>query len=51
MKFMIRVCPKCFKYTLKLKCKLCSNETKLSHPSKFSPDDKYLKYRMANKLN
>ena len=33
--FMIPECPK------------CNGETKNSHPAKFSPDDKYMKYRLA----
>jgi H/ACA ribonucleoprotein complex subunit 3 len=45
MKFQLRMCKKCKKYTLKLNCKYCNNETVLVHPAKFSPDDKYIKYR------
>ena len=30
-------------------CKECNEETKSVHPAKFSPDDKYLRYRIAEK--
>ncbi len=30
-------------------CKKCEEETKSVHPAKFSPDDKYLRYRIADK--
>ena len=49
MRFQLRKCPKCDTYTLKEKCKKCGGETKNVHPAKFSPDDKYLRYRIAEK--
>ncbi len=30
-------------------CKKCDEETKSVQPAKFSPDDKYLRYRIAEK--
>ena len=51
MRFQLRSCPKCNKYTLKEKCSLCNEDTKSSHPAKFSPDDKYMRYRLAEKYN
>lgn len=51
MKFQLRKCVKCNKFTLKDKCLKCNNETISAHPAKFSPDDKYLKYRIMNKFN
>ena len=38
----IRKCPQCGKYTLKDSC--CS-KTITAHPAKYSPDDRYGKYR------
>ena len=49
MHFQIRKCDRCYEYTLKNTCKKCSNETISVHPAKFSPDDKYLKYRMIGR--
>ena len=49
MRFQLRMCPNCNKYTLKNECLHCKITTKSAHPAKFSPDDKYLKYRTAEK--
>ena len=49
MKFQLRKCIKCKSYTLKNTCQECNEETKSVHPAKFSPDDKYLRYRIAEK--
>ena len=49
MRFQLRKCTKCKKYTLKDTCKECSDKTVSVHPAKFSPDDKYLRYRIAEK--
>ena len=46
MKFQIRKCSKCHTYSLKETCKICKENTKLVHPAKFSPDDKYMRYRI-----
>jgi len=45
----LRKCSECGVYTLKDTCKKCNGETKSVHPAKFSPDDKYLRYRIAEK--
>lgn len=45
MRFQLRKCVSCNNYTLKEKCPKCNEETKTCHPAKFSPDDKYMKYR------
>jgi len=48
MGWLLRKCEKCCKYTLKLdKCPYCGGEVHIPHPAKFSPDDKYAKYRQA----
>ena len=49
MRFQLRKCLKCKLYTLKDKCNVCKEATKSVHPAKFSPDDKYLRYRIAEK--
>ena len=49
MKFQIRKCSKCQNYTLKEKCVICHNGTSSVHPAKFSPDDKYSRYRLAER--
>ena len=49
MKFQLRKCDKCKTYSLKQKCEKCNQETKSAHPAKFSPDDKYLRYRIMDK--
>jgi len=45
MRFKIKKCPRCGKYTLKETCPLCGEKTKLAHPPKFSPEDPYGEYR------
>jgi H/ACA ribonucleoprotein complex subunit 3 len=43
----LRKCVKCGKYTLNLNnCPRCNQAVRIPHPPKFSPDDKYLKYRI-----
>jgi H/ACA ribonucleoprotein complex subunit 3 len=47
---LLRKCEKCGKYTLETnECPYCTGKVRTPHPAKFSPDDKYLKYRMAMK--
>jgi len=48
--WLLRKCEKCGSYTLKIDtCPICGGQVRIPHPPKFSPDDKYLKYRMALK--
>jgi H/ACA ribonucleoprotein complex subunit 3 len=50
MVWFLRKCEKCGKYTLKRDaCRYCGGKVRVPHPPKFSPDDKYLMYRMALK--
>ncbi|MGA3058765.1 MAG: RNA-protein complex protein Nop10 [Candidatus Bathyarchaeia archaeon] len=50
MVWQLRKCVNCEKYTLnKRSCPYCGGPVRIPHPPKFSPDDKYLKYRMAMK--
>ena len=51
MRFQLRKCVKCNRYTLKIKCSQCDGETISVHPAKFSPDDKYMRYRLAERYN
>ncbi len=51
MRFQIRKCSECGEYTLKDECKKCNKKTMLVHPAKFSPDDKYMRLRIAEKPN
>jgi len=51
MKWIMRKCPKCGRYTLKRdKCPVCGSELVVPHPPRFSPEDKYLKYRLRMKM-
>ncbi|MGA2239194.1 MAG: RNA-protein complex protein Nop10 [Candidatus Bathyarchaeia archaeon] len=45
MKWQIRRCVRCSRYTLKEKCPDCDGETVVAHPPKFSPTDKYARLR------
>ncbi|UCG95699.1 MAG: RNA-protein complex protein Nop10 [archaeon] len=48
---MIKKCFKCGTYTFKDKCPKCGSATRTPHPPKFSPEDRYGKYRrMAKSL-
>lgn len=44
---MLRYCMKCKEYTLSTKiCPKCGSAVKNPHPPKYSPIDKYQKYRI-----
>ncbi|PKK81901.1 MAG: ribosome biogenesis protein [Thermoplasmata archaeon HGW-Thermoplasmata-2] len=45
MKTLFRRCDKCSLYTFGEKCPKCSAETRVPIPPRFSPEDKYGKYR------
>ena len=49
MRFQMRKCNACNRYTLKYECPKCAEKTITVHPAKFSPDDKYMRYRLAEK--
>ena len=46
MKWLMRKCTQCSRYTLKSICPNCGASTRIPHPAEFSPDDKYAKYRV-----
>jgi len=50
MKFLMRRCPRCGRYTFKETCPVCGNSTVVPHPPRFSPEDKYVRYRVLAKL-
>jgi len=46
MVWLMRKCSECGKYTLrKDQCPYCRGGVRIPHPAKFSPDDKYAKYK------
>ncbi|MDD1719176.1 MAG: RNA-protein complex protein Nop10 [Methanoregulaceae archaeon] len=45
MKGRIRRCPSDMTYTLSERCPLCNGETVSAHPARFSPADRYSRYR------
>jgi len=46
MVWLMRKCSECGRYTLrKDKCPFCGGSVHIPHPAKFSPDDKYAKYK------
>lgn len=47
MRFQMRRCHDCYEYTLRQECPGCGGDAALAHPAKFSPDDKYRRYRLA----
>jgi H/ACA ribonucleoprotein complex subunit 3 len=48
MVWLLRKCTQCGKYTLdQTKCPHCGGPVRIPHPAKFSPHDKYAKYRRA----
>ncbi len=49
MKSLIRKCHKCSSYTLKETCDNCGAETLMAIPPRYSPADKFQKYRLKEK--
>ncbi len=46
VRFLLRKCIMCGRYTLDAdKCPACGGEVKVPQPAKYSPDDRYAKYR------
>jgi H/ACA ribonucleoprotein complex subunit 3 len=51
MNWLMRKCIKCGRYTLsKDKCPFCGGDLVVPHPPRFSPEDKYVMYRLKMKL-
>lgn len=51
MRFLLRRCAECNRYTLKTECPLCGGDTETAHPAKYSPDDRYARYRLASRYS
>lgn len=50
MVWLLRKCKKCGRYTLRKDiCASCGGKVRIPHPPKFSPNDKYLKYKLVLK--
>lgn len=50
MKWLLRRCIRCGRYTLSRdKCPVCGGPVRVPHPPRFSPEDRYLKYRYLMK--
>ena len=45
MRNLLLRCQKCSRYTMEAKCPQCGGDTMLAAPAKYSPDDKYARYR------
>lgn len=45
MKSLMLKCLDCGRYTVLEECSKCGGKTVTVHPAKFSPDDKYSRYR------
>ncbi|MCW6168837.1 MAG: RNA-protein complex protein Nop10 [Thermoplasmatales archaeon] len=46
MKSLIRKCSKCGVYTLELVCPKCGGPTEVALPERYSPIDRFGKYRL-----
>ncbi len=44
---LLRVCRGCQRYTLKADCPTCGGPTRTPHPARFSPQDRWGRYRRA----
>ena len=45
MKSLMLRCTQCRTYTLSEKCNKCGGKAVTVHPARYSPDDKYARYR------
>ena len=45
MKSLMLKCTQCGRYTLADKCPSCGGQAATVHPARYSPDDKYARYR------
>lgn len=49
MKAYMRRCPACGRYTLDYLCPVCGADTECPIPARYSPEDRYGKYRRMTK--
>jgi H/ACA ribonucleoprotein complex subunit 3 len=45
VKSLMLKCLECSRYTLADKCPSCGGKTATVHPARYSPDDRYARYR------
>ena len=45
MKALTLKCTSCGHYTMQEKCPSCGGAASTAHPARYSPDDKYARYR------
>lgn len=51
LRWLLRKCVNCGRYTLRQdKCPKCGGKLIVPHPPRFSPEDKYVKYRYLLKV-
>lgn len=48
-RWLLRRCTKCWAYTFGDRCPYCGGETRTPHPPRFSPEDKFGRYRRMYK--
>ncbi|MBT3283903.1 RNA-protein complex protein Nop10 [Candidatus Bathyarchaeota archaeon] len=46
MVWLLRKCNNCSVYSFKDKCPKCGGKAVTPHPAKYSPDDKYRRYKL-----
>ncbi len=50
MKSLIRKCKYCKLYTMQEKCPVCGRETVIAIPPRYSPADKFQKYKVRDMM-
>ncbi|MEM1532560.1 MAG: RNA-protein complex protein Nop10 [Desulfurococcaceae archaeon] len=50
MKWLMKRCIKCRRYTLKDRCPICGSQVVTPHPPRFSPEDRFVEYRVKAKM-
>ncbi|HEU97718.1 MAG TPA: RNA-protein complex protein Nop10 [Fervidicoccus fontis] len=52
MRWLMRKCTACGRYTLEQeRCPYCGGQVRIPHPPRFSPDDKYVSYRIRARIS
>lgn len=52
MRWLLRVCENCGRYTLaRDRCPACGGPLRVPHPPRFSPIDRYVRYRIMAKAS
>ncbi|MCL5437600.1 MAG: RNA-protein complex protein Nop10 [Candidatus Thermoplasmatota archaeon] len=50
MKSLIRKCTACGRYTMEDSCPDCSASTSMAIPQRYSPSDRFQKYRLKERM-